>query len=110
MKIASRRVVLAAAVALPLAAAVASFALAEDAAPPDVPAPVRVGESANPSTATPVPSTTTPKATPSREESEPPTPRRTTQVVSPPPVIDDDDDGGDDDGGSDDSGDDDDDD
>lgn len=107
---------LAAAIALPLAVALVTYGLADDAEPPTIPVVVRVGESADPSepaSRTTAPSTTANKAkTPTvkqpAREPEPPRPTRKTQVVPPPPVIDGDDEWGDDDGGADDSPDDDD--
>lgn len=85
MRLSSRTVVLAAAIALPLGAALASYALAGDPQAPQVPPVVRIGEDnpAPPTTTTPPPPTTKPPAT---------------TVVPPPPVGgDDDDDGPDDD-------------
>jgi hypothetical protein len=92
MRFASRRLVLAAAIALPLAAALGSFALTDDAPPPNVPPHVRVGESAvptEPSPPTSTPPTTTGPPTPTKR------PPATAEVVPPPPPVEDD--GGDDD-------------
>lgn len=92
MRFASRRLVLAAAIALPLAAALGSFALTDDAPPPDVPVHVRVGESAvptEPSPPAPTPPTPTTTTAPSKR------PPATAEVVPPPPPVEDD--GGDDD-------------
>lgn len=91
MRLSSRTVVLAAAIALPLGAALASYALAGDPRAPSVPPVVRIGED-NPAP----PTTTTTPPPPTTTTTRPPA----TTVVPPPPVggDDDDDDGpGDDD-------------
>jgi hypothetical protein len=69
---------------LPGLAALTGLMLAPDAAPPNVPAVVRIGESN-----TPRPTTST---------TAPPTTTASTPLPPPPPVDDDDDDDGDDDG------------
>ncbi|MGH3932843.1 MAG: hypothetical protein ACRDTF_23035 [Pseudonocardiaceae bacterium] len=91
MKFDSRLTVVAAALALPLGAALASYALAGDVKEPNVPARVQIGES-NSRVPPTLPSASVPAATSS------------TQVVSPPLPLSDDDDGrgGDDGGGGDD--------
>lgn len=103
MRFGSRRLVLVAAIALPLAAAVGSFALTDDAPPPDVPAHVRVGGSAvptsEPSRPTSSPRTTTTTTSSSKR------PPLTAEVVPPPPPVEDG--GGDDDDSDDGAGDDD---
>jgi len=105
MRFTTRTAVLAAALSLPLCAALASYALAADPPDPNVPSGVEIGESTSvgerAGTVTPPPSTTT---TPPPKPAPP-----ATKVVPPaPPVIDDDqgdDDGDGDDGGDDDDGD-----
>jgi hypothetical protein len=90
MRLSSRTVVLAAAIALPLGAALASYALASDPRAPQVPPVVHIGED------NPAPTTTTPPPLPTTTTTKPPV----TTVVPPPPVggdDDDDDDGPDDD-------------
>lgn len=96
MRFASRRLVLAAAIALPLAVAVGSFAFTDDVSPPAVPARVQVGESLDPSEVV-EPSSRPPDRPSSSPSSKPPS--ATAEVVPPPPVRGGDD--GDDDGGSD---------
>lgn len=91
MRFASRRLVLAAAIALPLAVALGSFALTDDAPPPNVPVHVTVGESAVPTEPSP-PSSTPPTTTATTPTKRPPA---TAEVVPPPPPVEDD--GGDDD-------------
>lgn len=110
MTFASREWVLAAAIALPLALALGSAGLADDAPPPDVPAQVRVGESAE--LARPAPSTAPTTTPPATDRPEPSRARPTAEVVPLPPPVDDDDDDdwGDDDDGAEDADDDDDDD
>lgn len=101
MRFASRRLVLVAAIALPLAVAVGSFAFTDDVSPPDVPARVQVGESLDPSEVVDPSTTSRPPSTPREQPTRTPSrkPHATAEVVPPPPVQggDDDDDDGDDD-------------
>jgi hypothetical protein len=92
MRLSSRTVVLAAAIALPLGAALASYALAGDPRAPSVPPVVRIGED------NPAPPATTTTPPPPATTTKPPA----TTVVPPPPVGGDDDDDGPDDGPDDD--------
>ncbi|WP_238412794.1 hypothetical protein [Saccharothrix deserti] len=71
------------------------FTLAGQAQPPRIPAEVRIGESAPPTSATTAPSTSLPPTTsppPTTQEPPPPQAPLTTVVPPPPPVGDDDDD------------------
>ncbi|MGQ0778626.1 MAG: hypothetical protein ACT4NY_30145 [Pseudonocardiales bacterium] len=100
MKFDSRLTVVAAALALPLGAALASYALADDVEAPNVPARVQIGELSNRTSVTPPPTSVASGA------SCVPAPEPSAQVVPPPPPVsdddNDDDDGGDDDDGADD--------
>ncbi|MGH3913176.1 MAG: hypothetical protein ACRDTC_07170 [Pseudonocardiaceae bacterium] len=104
MKFDSRLTVVAAALALPLGAALASYALADDLDPPHVPAQVQIGESSSRMSETPPPTSV------ASGPSNAPTGAPSAQAVPPPPVSDDDDnedgrdDEDDDDGGGGDDG------
>jgi hypothetical protein len=107
MRFTSRMAVLAAAVSLPLCAALASYALAADPGSPSVPPEVRIGESAeqHSSSATTTTTTTTVAPPPPPPPPAVPPPAPHTEVVPHAPPVSDDDDGGgddDDDGGGDD--------
>lgn len=101
MRFTTRMAVLAAAVSLPLCAALASYALAADPAAPNVPPDVQIGESASQGS-----QTTTTTTTPAPPPTVPPPAPHTEVVPHAPPLSDDDDDDDDDDDGGDDDGDD----